>query len=151
MFDIPFFGQCRAFAASWHLANGWLSGSAKSEDLLVPSCGSPRFLVTPQPVRLNITQSRENMGQEFQYDVFLSHTAKDKAVVRPPVEGLPKDGLNAWVSETLHSAFILLRFPIAPIKGFLTQSLYLNRLPQERETRHSLSRQHNEATSSCYA
>jgi hypothetical protein len=28
------------------------------------------------------------MGQEFQYDVFLSHSAKDKAVVRPRAEGL---------------------------------------------------------------
>jgi hypothetical protein len=31
------------------------------------------------------------MGQEFEYDIFLSHSAKDKAVVRPLAERLRKD------------------------------------------------------------
>ena len=34
------------------------------------------------------------MGAEFQYDVFLSHSAKDKAVVRPLAERLRQDGLK---------------------------------------------------------
>ena len=33
------------------------------------------------------------MPNEFQYDVFLSHSAKDKAVVRPLAERLRQDGL----------------------------------------------------------
>jgi hypothetical protein len=39
------------------------------------------------------------MGQDFQYDVFLSHSAKDKAVVRPLAERLRKDGLKVWFDE----------------------------------------------------
>ena len=35
----------------------------------------------------------------FQYDVFLSHSAKDKAVVRPLAERLRKDGLKVWFDE----------------------------------------------------
>jgi hypothetical protein len=34
------------------------------------------------------------MGQDFQYNVFLSHSAKDKAVVRPLAERLRQDGLK---------------------------------------------------------
>jgi len=36
------------------------------------------------------------MGQEFEYDVFLSHSAKDKAVVRSLAEWLLRDGLRVW-------------------------------------------------------
>ena len=36
---------------------------------------------------------------QFQYDVFLSHSAKDKAVVRPLAERLRKDGLKVWFDE----------------------------------------------------
>jgi hypothetical protein len=39
------------------------------------------------------------MGAEFQYDVFLSHSAKDKAVVRPLAERLRQDGLKVWFDE----------------------------------------------------
>ena len=39
------------------------------------------------------------MGQEFEYDVFLSHSAKDKAAVRPLAERLRKDGLKVWFDE----------------------------------------------------
>ena len=35
------------------------------------------------------------MPNELQYDVFLSHSAKDKAVVRPLAERLRRDGLLA--------------------------------------------------------
>ncbi len=34
------------------------------------------------------------MSAEFSYDVFLSHSAKDKAVVRPLAERLRQDGLK---------------------------------------------------------
>ena len=50
------------------------------------------------------------MPEQFQYDVFLSHSAKDKAVVWPLAERLRtcpgvaarrsrKDGLKVWVDE----------------------------------------------------
>ena len=35
----------------------------------------------------------------FIHDVFLSHSAKDKAVVRPLAERLRKDGLKVWFDE----------------------------------------------------
>jgi hypothetical protein len=39
------------------------------------------------------------MGAEFQFDVFLSHSAKDKPVVRPLAERLRQDGLKVWFDE----------------------------------------------------
>ena len=36
------------------------------------------------------------MAGEFQFDVFLCHSAKDKAVVRPLAERLRKDGVKVW-------------------------------------------------------
>ncbi len=39
------------------------------------------------------------MPDEFQYDVFLSHSAKDKAVVRPLAERLRQDGVKVWFDE----------------------------------------------------
>lgn len=39
------------------------------------------------------------MPEEFAYDVFLSHSAKDKAVVRPLAERLRQDGLKVWFDE----------------------------------------------------
>ena len=39
------------------------------------------------------------MGDDFQFDVFLSHSAKDKAVVRPLAERLRQDGLKVWFDE----------------------------------------------------
>ena len=35
----------------------------------------------------------------FPFDVFLSHSAKDKAVVRPLAERLRADGLKVWFDE----------------------------------------------------
>ena len=35
----------------------------------------------------------------FEYDVFLSHSAKDKAVVRDVAERLRKDGVKVWFDE----------------------------------------------------
>ena len=39
------------------------------------------------------------MLTEFQYDVFLSHSTKDKAVVRPLAERLRADGLQVRFDE----------------------------------------------------
>ena len=39
------------------------------------------------------------MADEFKYDVFLSHSSKDKAVVRPLAERLRGDGLRVWFDE----------------------------------------------------
>jgi hypothetical protein len=39
------------------------------------------------------------MPNEFQYDVCLGHSAKDKAVVRPLAERLRQDGLKVWFDK----------------------------------------------------
>jgi TIR domain len=39
------------------------------------------------------------MPENFQYDVFLIHSAKDKAVVRGVAERLQADGLRVWLDE----------------------------------------------------
>jgi hypothetical protein len=39
------------------------------------------------------------MPDKFQYDVFLSYSAKDKTVVRPLAERLRKDGLKVLFDE----------------------------------------------------
>ena len=39
------------------------------------------------------------MHEQFPYDVFLSYSAKDKAVVRPLAERLRQDGLTVWFDE----------------------------------------------------
>src|ERR1051325_1112131 len=36
---------------------------------------------------------------EFLFDVFLSHSSKDKALVRPLAERLRRDGLRVWFDE----------------------------------------------------
>jgi hypothetical protein len=82
------------------------------------------------------------MPDEFQYDVFLSHSAKDNAVLRAVAKRLRADGLQVWFDEwvlakakgekrksasELHpSAFILQPFLDAPIKGSLAQFLCIN-------------------------
>ena len=38
-------------------------------------------------------------AESFPYDVFLSHSAKDKPVVRDVAERLRKDGLRVWFIE----------------------------------------------------
>jgi WD40 repeat protein len=43
------------------------------------------------------------MADDFKYDVFLSHSSKDKAVVRPMAERLRADGLRVWFDETNNS------------------------------------------------
>src|ERR1044071_9367573 len=36
---------------------------------------------------------------DFNYDVFLCHSSKDKAVVRPLAERLRADGLRVWLDD----------------------------------------------------
>ncbi len=40
-----------------------------------------------------------SMPGEFHYDLFLSHSSKDKLVVRDVAERLRKDGLRVWFDE----------------------------------------------------
>ena len=39
------------------------------------------------------------MADEFTYDVFLSHSSKDKAVVRAVAERLRADGVRVWLDD----------------------------------------------------
>ena len=39
------------------------------------------------------------MADEFAFDVFLSHSSHDKAIVRPLAERLRQDGLRVWFDE----------------------------------------------------
>jgi hypothetical protein len=39
------------------------------------------------------------MADGFQYDVFLSHSSKDKPVVRELAARLKKDGVRVWLDE----------------------------------------------------
>ena len=39
------------------------------------------------------------MAEHFNYDVFLSHSSKDKAIVRDVAERLQADGLRVWFDE----------------------------------------------------
>src|SRR5688500_19234367 len=39
------------------------------------------------------------MVEQFEFDVFLSHSSKDKAVVRPIAERLRADGMKVWFDE----------------------------------------------------
>jgi small GTP-binding protein len=125
----------------------------------------------------------QEMTEQFPFDVFLSHSSKDKAVVRIVAERLQADGLRVWFDEWVlkpgdsipskieqgleHSRvlvlcmsanafdsdwaqleygtfrfrdplnkerrFIPLRLDEAPIKGSLTQFLYINWLQENRE------------------
>jgi hypothetical protein len=81
-------------------------------------------------------------AEVFPYDVFLNHSAKDKAVVRPLAERLRADGLSNFQSSTFISQlscnplnkerrFLPLRLDDAPIKRSLAQFLYINGRPVE--------------------
>lgn len=39
------------------------------------------------------------MADDFKYDAFLSHSSKDKAVVRDVAERLRGDGVEVWFDE----------------------------------------------------
>jgi len=38
--------------------------------------------------------------ENFRFDVFLSHSSKDKSLVRPLTERLRKDGIRVWFDES---------------------------------------------------
>jgi len=72
---------------------------------------------------------------EFPYEVFLSHSAKDKAVARPLAERLQADGVKVWFDEwvllkdeirrlkaesELHHSYFILWLCLAP-SGFATR------------------------------
>jgi hypothetical protein len=98
----------------------------------------------------------------FTHDVFLSHSAKDKAVVRPLAERLRKDGLKVWFdeweiakaqaaqrqTESDHQplAFGLHPLPCTPITGPLAQFLYINRLPTDHAVTWRLAHRTNAET-----
>ncbi|HSK70496.1 MAG TPA: toll/interleukin-1 receptor domain-containing protein, partial [Pyrinomonadaceae bacterium] len=44
------------------------------------------------------------MSQKFEYDVFLSHSSKDKEVVRELAERLKSDGLRVWLDDWILKA-----------------------------------------------
>ncbi len=55
----------------------------------------------------------QRMPDQFQYDVFLSHSAKDKSVVRPLAQRLRKDGLNVWIDarrRPINGSFVQFSF-----------------------------------------
>src|ERR1039457_333482 len=47
----------------------------------------------------SLNQTRTGMPDQFQFDVFLSHSAKDKAVVRDVAARLKQDGVRVWLDE----------------------------------------------------
>jgi small GTP-binding protein len=49
---------------------------------------------------ISSTPAIQLMPESFQYDVFLSHSSKDKSVVRPLAERLRKAGLNVFFDES---------------------------------------------------
>ena len=62
-------------------------------EVRTPPCGTIWPLYTQ---RVSEAKREQSMTTEFQYDVFLSHSSKDKAV-RPLAERLRKDGLKRVV------------------------------------------------------
>ena len=73
--------------------------------------------------------------ESFAHDVFLSHSAKDKAVARSLAERLREDGQllkperSRRKAGILHSAFILRPF----LNSSLAQFRYINWRPADRE------------------
>lgn len=53
------------------------------------------------------------MPDQFQYDVFLSHSTKEKPVVRELAERLRKDGLKVWFDEWVLKPEVPLAQPCA--------------------------------------
>ena len=79
------------------------------------------------------------MNESFPYDVFLSHSAKDKAVVRPLAERLRtgraeaagrrrKDGLHDNPQLSTFNPQPVTRLDAAPIKDSLAQFPCVNKL-----------------------
>ncbi len=80
------------------------------------------------------------MPDTFQYDVFLSHGSKDKAVMRTLAERLRATGGITSNLDLRLSDFGFpppLRLDDAPIKASQAQFLYINWLPANREYEYS--------------
>jgi hypothetical protein len=73
------------------------------------------------------------MSADFQYDVFLGHSAKDKEGVRPLAERLRADTFRFRDPLNQECRFIPLRLDNAPTKGSLPRFLYIKWLPAKRE------------------
>jgi len=86
------------------------------------------------------------MGQDFQCDVFLSHSAKDKAVVRPLAERLRKDGLNPKADGRMANAEIFIHPSLCAFGSDWAQSeagTFRFRDPRNHERRCIPLRLHN--------
>ncbi len=66
------------------------TGFCSREGLIAAPCGAGHF---------SGQASQPFMSDAFHYNVFLSHSTKDKGVVRPVAERLRKDGLKVWFEE----------------------------------------------------
>lgn len=61
---------------------------------------APLSLSQAVSARDNLRPAQEHiMADQFNYDVFLSHSSQDKASVRPLAERLRADGLCVWFDE----------------------------------------------------
>jgi hypothetical protein len=60
---------------------------------------NPGWALSILSILLILSAKRAMQEPVFTYDVFLSHGAKDKAVVRPLAERLRQDGLKEWFGE----------------------------------------------------
>ena len=60
------------------------------------------------------------MADDFKFDVFLSHSAKDKAVVRGVAEWLRGDGLRVWLDEWEIPSHAPLAHPMGEGPGLLS-------------------------------
>jgi hypothetical protein len=97
-------------AGTWTLAalfgQGDWNGGARLVPILVPAAGvfllSPllEFLALRKPLPvLKISQAHESGADpQFRYDVFISHSSKDRLVVEPIRAGLEDAGLRCWIA-----------------------------------------------------
>ena len=67
---------------------------------------NPTPPLTFEAAGCSIAKTIEGMGDQFQFDVFLGHSAKDKAVVRELAARLQRDGVRVWLGEAN---------PVAPV------------------------------------
>jgi hypothetical protein len=65
----------------------------------------------------------------FTHDVFLSHSAKDKAVVRRWRSGCGRTGGGGALNTQRSTTNQPTGYTTPPIKGSLTESVCINRLP----------------------
>jgi hypothetical protein len=63
-----------------------------------PSNAKRRFMPV-LPANRGARRQRWRMADDFTYDVFLSHSSEDRAVVRSVAERLRADGLRVWLDD----------------------------------------------------